>query len=56
MAALEESRRKLAEIEQSVSEAEAQQKSKPAEVIKELVKRKVKSEPVVREVPLVHFI
>jgi predicted ribosome quality control (RQC) complex YloA/Tae2 family protein len=41
--ALEESRRKLAEIEQNMREAEALQRAKPAEAIKELVKRKVKS-------------
>jgi len=41
MAALEESRRKLAEAERSVREAEALQRAKPDEAIKELVKRKV---------------
>jgi predicted ribosome quality control (RQC) complex YloA/Tae2 family protein len=41
LTALEESRRKLAEIEQRVREAEAM-KTKPVEVMKELVKRKVK--------------
>jgi predicted ribosome quality control (RQC) complex YloA/Tae2 family protein len=41
LTALEESRRKLAEIEQRVREAEAA-KTKPVEVMKELVKRKVK--------------
>jgi predicted ribosome quality control (RQC) complex YloA/Tae2 family protein len=40
-AALEESRKKLAEIEQRLHEAEAA-KTKPVEVMKELVKRKVK--------------
>ena len=43
LAALEESRRKLAEIEQNIREAEALQQTKPAEVMKELVKRKVES-------------
>lgn len=43
LAALEESRRKLAEVERSVLEAEALQRAKPAEAIKELIKRKVKS-------------
>jgi predicted ribosome quality control (RQC) complex YloA/Tae2 family protein len=42
LAALEESRRKLAEIEQNISDAEALKTVKPMEVIKELVKRKVK--------------
>ncbi len=41
LTALKESRRKLAEIEQSIREAEAQKKVKPIEVMKELVKRKV---------------
>ena len=41
LTALEESRRKLAEIEQRVRKAEAA-KTKPMEVMKELVKRKVK--------------
>jgi predicted ribosome quality control (RQC) complex YloA/Tae2 family protein len=40
--ALEESRRKLAEIEQNIREAEALKTVKPMEVMKELVKRKVK--------------
>lgn len=43
LAALEESRRKLAEIEQNIREAEALKRAKPMEVLKELVKRKVKS-------------
>ena len=43
LTALEESRSKLADVDQKVNEAEARQRSKPAEVIKELVKRKVKS-------------
>jgi predicted ribosome quality control (RQC) complex YloA/Tae2 family protein len=43
MAALQESRRKLAEIEQNIREAEALQRAKPAEALKELVKRKVES-------------
>ena len=42
LAALEESRGKLAEIEQNISEAEALKTVKPMEVMKELVKRKVK--------------
>jgi len=42
LTALEESRRKLAEIEQNISEAEALKTVKPMEVMKELVKRKVK--------------
>jgi len=42
LTALEESCRKLAEIEQSISEAEALKTVKPMEVMKELVKRKVK--------------
>jgi len=42
LAALEESRRKLAEIEQNISDAEALKTVKPMEVMKELVKRKVK--------------
>jgi predicted ribosome quality control (RQC) complex YloA/Tae2 family protein len=41
VAALEESRRKLAEIEKKIREAEAA-KTKPVEVMEELVKRKVK--------------
>ncbi len=43
LAALEKSRLKLAEVELNLREAEALQRSKPAEAIKELVKRKVKS-------------
>ena len=43
LTALEESRRKLAEIEQNIREAETLQQTKPAEAIKELVKRKVES-------------
>jgi predicted ribosome quality control (RQC) complex YloA/Tae2 family protein len=42
LTALEESRRKLAEIEQNIREAEALKTVKPMEVMKELVKRKVK--------------
>jgi predicted ribosome quality control (RQC) complex YloA/Tae2 family protein len=42
LTALEESRRKLAEIEQNISDAEALKTVKPMEVMKELVKRKVK--------------
>ncbi|UCF45313.1 MAG: NFACT family protein [Candidatus Bathyarchaeota archaeon] len=42
LTALEESRRKLSEIEQSVREAEALKTVRPMEVMKELVKRKVK--------------
>ena len=42
LAALEESRRKLAEIEQKIREAEALKTVKPMEVMEELVKRKVK--------------
>jgi predicted ribosome quality control (RQC) complex YloA/Tae2 family protein len=42
LTALEESRRKLAEIEQKIREAEALKTVKPMEVMKELVKRKVK--------------
>jgi predicted ribosome quality control (RQC) complex YloA/Tae2 family protein len=41
--ALEESRRKLAEIEQNIREAEALKRTKPMEAMEELVKRKVKS-------------
>ena len=41
--ALEESRRKLAQIEQKISEAEAMERTKPLEVMEELVKRKVES-------------
>jgi predicted ribosome quality control (RQC) complex YloA/Tae2 family protein len=43
LTALEESRRRLAEIEQNLREAEALKRAKPMEVMKELVKRKVKS-------------
>jgi predicted ribosome quality control (RQC) complex YloA/Tae2 family protein len=43
VAALEESRRKYAEVEKNMREAEALQRAKPAEAIKELVKRKVES-------------
>jgi predicted ribosome quality control (RQC) complex YloA/Tae2 family protein len=43
LTALEESRRKLGEIEQSIREAEALKTFKPEEVMEELVKRKVKS-------------
>jgi hypothetical protein len=43
LAALEESRRKLAEMERNIREAETLQQTKPAEVMKELVKRKVES-------------
>jgi predicted ribosome quality control (RQC) complex YloA/Tae2 family protein len=42
LTALEESRRKLAEIEQKIREAEEQKTVKPMEVMEELVKRKVK--------------
>jgi predicted ribosome quality control (RQC) complex YloA/Tae2 family protein len=42
LAALEESRRKLGEVEQRIREAEALKTVKPVEVMKELVKRKVK--------------
>jgi predicted ribosome quality control (RQC) complex YloA/Tae2 family protein len=42
LTALDESRRKLAEIEQNISDAEALKTVKPMEVMKELVKRKVK--------------
>ena len=41
--ALEESRRKLDEIEQNIREAEALKTVKPMEIMEELVKRKVKS-------------
>ncbi len=41
LTALEESRRKLAEIEQNIREAEALKTVKPMEVMKELAKRKV---------------
>jgi predicted ribosome quality control (RQC) complex YloA/Tae2 family protein len=43
LTALEESRRKLAEVEQNIREAEALKRTKPMEAMKELVKRKVKS-------------
>jgi predicted ribosome quality control (RQC) complex YloA/Tae2 family protein len=43
LAALEESRRKLAEIEQKIREAEVLKRAKPVEAMEELVKRKVKS-------------
>jgi predicted ribosome quality control (RQC) complex YloA/Tae2 family protein len=43
VAALEESRRKLAETERSIREAEVLQRTKPAEAIEELAKRKVES-------------
>jgi predicted ribosome quality control (RQC) complex YloA/Tae2 family protein len=43
LTALEESRRKLGEIEQSIREAEALKTFKPEEVMEELVKHKVKS-------------
>jgi predicted ribosome quality control (RQC) complex YloA/Tae2 family protein len=43
LTALEESRRKLAEIEQNIREAETQERTKPMEAMRELVKRKVKS-------------
>jgi predicted ribosome quality control (RQC) complex YloA/Tae2 family protein len=43
LAALEESRRKLAETEQKIREAEALKRAKPVEAMEELVKRKVKS-------------
>jgi predicted ribosome quality control (RQC) complex YloA/Tae2 family protein len=42
LTALKESRRKLAEIEQSIQEAEALKTVRPMEVMEELVKRKVK--------------
>jgi predicted ribosome quality control (RQC) complex YloA/Tae2 family protein len=42
LTALEESRRKLSEVEQKIREAEALRTIKPAEVMKEIVKRKVK--------------
>ncbi len=42
LTALEESRRKLAEIEQGIREAEALKTVRPMEIMKELVKRKVK--------------
>jgi predicted ribosome quality control (RQC) complex YloA/Tae2 family protein len=43
LTALEESRRRLAEIEQNLREAEALKRAKPMEAMKELAKRKVKS-------------
>ena len=43
LTALEESRRKLAEIDRNVREAEALKSAKPTEAIEELVKRKVES-------------
>jgi len=43
LAALEDSRRKLAQIEQKIGEAEAMKRTKPLEVMEELVKRKVES-------------
>jgi predicted ribosome quality control (RQC) complex YloA/Tae2 family protein len=43
LTALEESRRKLAEIEQNLREAEDLKRAKPMEAMKELAKRKVKS-------------
>ncbi len=42
LAALEKSRKKLSEVEQRIREAEALKTVKPVEVMKELVKRKVK--------------
>jgi predicted ribosome quality control (RQC) complex YloA/Tae2 family protein len=42
LAALEKSRKKLSEVEQRIHEAEALKTVKPVEVMKELVKRKVK--------------
>jgi predicted ribosome quality control (RQC) complex YloA/Tae2 family protein len=42
LTALEKSRRKLSEVEQKIREAEALRTVKPAEVMKEIVKRKVK--------------
>jgi len=42
LTALDESRRRLAEIEQNISDAEVLKTVKPMEVMKELVKRKVK--------------
>jgi predicted ribosome quality control (RQC) complex YloA/Tae2 family protein len=42
-AALEESRGKLVEVERKIREAKALQRAKPAEAIKDLVKRRVKS-------------
>jgi predicted ribosome quality control (RQC) complex YloA/Tae2 family protein len=43
LTALEESRRKLSEIEQNIREAEVLKRAKPVEAMKEIVKRKVKS-------------
>jgi predicted ribosome quality control (RQC) complex YloA/Tae2 family protein len=43
LAALEESHRKLAEIERNICEAKVLQQTKPTEALKELVKRKVES-------------
>lgn len=43
LAALEESRRKLAEIVHDIRDAEAMKRTTPVEAMKELVKRKVKS-------------
>jgi predicted ribosome quality control (RQC) complex YloA/Tae2 family protein len=43
LTALEESRRKLAEIEQNIREAEALKRTEPVKAMEELVKRKVKS-------------
>ena len=43
LTALKESRRRLAEIEQNIREAEALKRAKPMEAMKELAKRKVKS-------------
>lgn len=40
--ALSESRKKLSEIEKKISQAEAQKSEKPAEIMKEFVKRKIK--------------
>jgi predicted ribosome quality control (RQC) complex YloA/Tae2 family protein len=42
LTALEESRRKLGEVEQKIREAEALKTAKPTEAVEELVKRKVK--------------
>jgi predicted ribosome quality control (RQC) complex YloA/Tae2 family protein len=44
LTALEESRRKLASVEQKIREAEAMERTKPLEVMEELVKRKRKVE------------
>jgi predicted ribosome quality control (RQC) complex YloA/Tae2 family protein len=43
LTALEKSRRKLAETEQNIREAETLKRTKPIEAVKELVKRKVES-------------